>query len=505
MPHLLPMVQRERLPRAAAPKIILDPGSEDDSSPEPSSPVEVPSFKAQAARDAPFGAESDSDFDAEATPEKSTQRTKPPHQAGNKRHAQHSQGRGESPPKKARASPIETATVTEPSPQVPKKPSLESLNKGDPVRLLMEKITELKDCADDMLKKGEFGSDRDTARRQIQFLEERLGAVNQSSGAGQALCAAQKKISSLEAQLAHSSQKAQEDLQKKEVELAKLEQKCQGLRHFCDELRRDVADLLDAQNPDVDFDSKKVSDDTIEHKWLELAHLIQNFASQVLTREPYRVAAPRGSDHQKVEALKKSRKKCPELSVFYFQKYIWNRIYEDIFRGGKNVWGGPTGQAFHLFCIDIADKCLSTDVKIKGMDELSRIKARTAECLCQASDTENSQTVTRIINRLLADLEIFTDPTMEQAARERLTAIVHRAVLLHIIFMKSRAFFLAAGLHHEYDDDAVDVRYTRGDPNGELELELEISPMITKIGNADGENFDDWFVICKPIITMRAI
>ncbi|KAM6539530.1 hypothetical protein FALCPG4_001325 [Fusarium falciforme] len=68
-------------------------------------------------------------------------------------------------------------------------------------------------------------------------------------------------------------------------------------------------------------------------------------------------------------------------------------------------------------------------------------------------------------------------------------------------FMTSRAFFAPMGVQDQYEDDNVDIRYTRGDTE-ETELELQVSPQIVKYGDADGYNFESCTIVCKAIVTM---
>jgi hypothetical protein len=102
--------------------------------------------------------------------------------------------------------------------------------------------------------------------------------------------------------------------------------------------------------------SFKLMDDEVDKEWRRIAFDIRQFVLQILTVEPFRVSAPKGTNHQEIEALKRIQKKTPELAPFKFQKYIWERLVTDVFQAGVNTWGGPTGQAFNLFCLDISSK-----------------------------------------------------------------------------------------------------------------------------------------------------
>ncbi|KAJ3527413.1 hypothetical protein NM208_g10714 [Fusarium decemcellulare] len=326
---------------------------------------------------------------------------------------------------------------------------------------------------------------------------------------------ANKKIASLEAQLKAAlaskdpegqtrtlQEKVDAGLKREDELRATLEDlklKNKATREFCDELRCEVA-KLETKDQHLNLHTEKITDDQIERAWLQIAHEIQNFALQVLTRDPYRIPTPQGANQHQVDALKKNRKKVgPKLETFYYQKHIWDRIFSEIFQGGSNVWGGPGGQAFHRFCLDIGE------IDFEGMEEFSRIKAHTAEYLSQCSDAENAASIKQIINGLKHDLFIFTDPKLEETVVPRLEKIVRNAVVMNYTLLKSRAFFLPSRVLDEYDEEDLDIRFTYGDPDGELEIDLQISPMISKIGDADGHGFDECSIVCRPLVVMKRV
>lgn len=135
------------------------------------------------------------------------------------------------------------------------------------------------------------------------------------------------------------------------------------------------------------------------------------------------------------------------------------------------------------------------------MKNFSPLKAQTANVLRSTHDDENKAQVAKLVNGLKADLFVFTNPEMTKTLEHRLKKIVHRAWRLNIIFIASRAFFLPMGVQDQYQDDNVDIRYTRGNTEN-TELELQVSPQIVKYGEADGFNFESCIIVCKAIVTM---
>lgn len=102
--------------------------------------------------------------------------------------------------------------------------------------------------------------------------------------------------------------------------------------------------------------SFKLMDEEVDGEWRGIAAEIRQFALQILTGDPFRLSAPKGTNHQEIETLKRIRKKTPELAHFKFQHYIWKCLVTDVFHAGVNTWGGPIGRVFNLFCLDIASK-----------------------------------------------------------------------------------------------------------------------------------------------------
>ncbi|KAF4968075.1 hypothetical protein FSARC_4493 [Fusarium sarcochroum] len=357
-------------------------------------------------------------------------------------------------------------------------------------------------------------ADLQTLQQILKSIQGRVTNTIQEAQVGLDLKEAKKKIASLEQQLqmSLSSQNSQLELKQceekfrrtllSEINLRKenddLKKERDDLKAFNTELRIDIAEVLDEREQHLN-DSFKITDDQADQEWRRIAFEIRNFVSQVCTVKPYRVSAPKGANHKEVDALKQNQKKCPELDRFYFQQYIWRRLARNVFQAEAGIWGGPTGQAFHRFCLDLSE------VNFKGMRELSRIKAHTADFLSKHSDAENNAEMKRVTLSMKNDLFIFMDSDKADGAGKRLWEIVRRAVALNASLLKSRAFFVTSWISDEINDmDNMNIQFTRGDTSGDPEVEIEISPMLSKIGNADGRYFDKdtAMVICKPMVTV---
>jgi aspartyl/asparaginyl-tRNA synthetase len=141
------------------------------------------------------------------------------------------------------------------------------------------------------------------------------------------------------------------------------------------------------------------------------------------------------------------------------------------------------------------------------MPELSRVKAHTANLLNEQFDQDNNREVEGIVQKLKNDLAIFMGSDEEDKAEEKLGNIVSKAVKLNSYFLKSRAFFVTDWDTDDESDNFDDliVRYKSGKQGGEPVVGVQISPRLSKIGNADGEFFKSTnaMVIYKPMVTLN--
>ncbi|KAF5002798.1 hypothetical protein FGRMN_105 [Fusarium graminum] len=277
------------------------------------------------------------------------------------------------------------------------------------------------------------------------------------------------------------------------------------LQNRCDDLekRRDKLRMLLVKERQENKDSRlnssfKVLDDEVDMEWRRIAFDIRQFAMQILTVEPYRKTTPQGANYEDVNELKKLQKKSPSLARFYFEHYIWKRLVDDIFHAGTNTWGGTVGQAFHHFCLDLSK------INFEGMEELSRIKAYTADLLNRSSTQDNCSEAKEIAREMKRTLHIFMDEDRVNESGRLLFSIVRRAVELNAKFLRSKAFFMVNWISGEFDLEDLDIHHTRGERDGEIKLDIEISPRLSKIGNGDGRYFDSdkAMEICKSMVTI---
>ncbi|KAG8351356.1 hypothetical protein FVEN_g10497 [Fusarium venenatum] len=260
-------------------------------------------------------------------------------------------------------------------------------------------------------------ADRDEAQKKITLIEQKLQDAQAAK--------------TDEKDLTHPAD--DQDLRKENKDLLKGNQKLKILmaeqNHFIATLKQDR----------ITPSGFKLMDCDVEQGWKGIAFEISNFVFQVLTKKPYGDQAPPGANLKDVEALKKQQKKNIHAAPFQFQRYIWLHLVTDIFQAGKATWGGPTGNAFHRYCLDISE------IDFDGMTQLSTFKSSQAELLSKSFDDHNREEAKNIAREMALTLEIFMDPDemRERASpKKRLWHIVRKAVELNDKFLRSRAFYL---------------------------------------------------------------
>lgn len=97
---------------------------------------------------------------------------------------------------------------------------------------------------------------------------------------------------------------------------------------------------------------------------------------------------------------------------------------------------------------------------------------------------------------------------LENRARDDLRAIIGKALELDNMFMTSKAIFrivwrtspLEPGEEQYYDSEVMDAEAYIKPLTSDSVIDFFISPILIKIGNADGENFDSRMILAKALV-----
>ncbi|KAG5752271.1 hypothetical protein H9Q69_005189 [Fusarium xylarioides] len=489
--------RRERPSRAAAPKSFKDPESDSDE------PI-VPRFRSvSSARSRSIHVK---DETAHSSPDPAVETSPLPtlNQSAVLKKRSSSDEEADSPNKKVRKIVLKTnksATASNnaatPRPVTPDLPHVEDSPSDDlsSIRSLHEGLESVQKRISATLRKTEFAVELDAAKKKIASLERQLLEASSPDDSTSKLKQCEKELA--------AAMKRNNRLLNDNVDLTRNLKDTQVYANdrqaYADSLRVEIATMLKERDPNFN-DAFKVPDDEVVRAWDGIRYDIFTFVAQVLTVKPFRRQAPRGADHSVVEELKKEQKKDSNLAEFYFEQYIWKCLVRYIFQGEAATFGGPAGRVFQLFCLDISK------IDCESMPELSRVKAHTANLLNKQFDENNQKEAKGIVDRMKNDLAIFMGSDQEHKAEERLKSIVSKAVMLNSYFLKSRAFFVTDwDIDDESDNfDDLIIRHRSGIEGGEPVVGIQISPRLSKIGNADGEFFGSTaMVIYKPIVTLN--
>ncbi|RFN47535.1 hypothetical protein FIE12Z_8209 [Fusarium flagelliforme] len=272
-----------------------------------------------------------------------------------------------------------------------------------------------------------------------------------------------------------------------------LHKEIRELKNRISELKHLVAALQ--QRPAIP--TFKLMDEDVETHWQEIGFDIRQFVAQIVTNKPHGVKTPSGANFKDVESFKKHQKKDISTAPYHFQHYIWKRLVEDVFQAEKATWGGDAGNAFHRYCLDVSE------TNCEDMEQLSFFKASQANSLFRSFNDHNREQAKGIARAMALTLDIFMDPNKDKVDAEKsLMSIVKKAVVLNDKFLRSRAFFLTSWIVEDFEWEDLDIRHRAGKQGGEMELDIQISPRLRKIGNADGRRFDQAMEICKPMVTV---
>ena len=113
-----------------------------------------------------------------------------------------------------------------------------------------------------------------------------------------------------------------------------------------------------------------------------------------------------------------------------------------------------------------------------------------------------------MVDELAKDLAVFVKPEKAKDFNWRMKNILERALDLQRIFTKSRSFFVSKMVSKDakIDEEEMVVQYWKAEgPEGNFELDIRISPMMVKIGTADGWDFHQSRVIGKAWVTASPI
>ncbi|CCT62665.1 uncharacterized protein FFB20_11482 [Fusarium fujikuroi] len=213
--------------------------------------------------------------------------------------------------------------------------------------------------------------------------------------------------------------------------------------------------------------STKVSDDAIQSKWKQLGYNIRAMSRSLAKCQIHR---PQNDETKNRLSMAVPRSKKLLLNddhkEFVISAYLW-AIVAEIIEEGSEIMGGDHGMNF---------------------------KAIRAEFIGAAPE---------------GDKPSGRGPTLRHVARWEMKAIIDTALELDEMLMNSKAIFTIrrpesdGSKNQRFDATEMEAFIQGKDLSSKTVVEFAISPMLIKMGNADGCNYDSRMVVCKSLVVCR--
>lgn len=145
----------------------------------------------------------------------------------------------------------------------------------------------------------------------------------------------------------------------------------------------------------------------------------------------------------------------------------------------------------------------------KDAEELSFVKGRASQLLNPIFERweKEGNRLEKITASLTRDLAIFIDPSRRDRFETSTGRILEKDLKLHQVFMMSRAYIIPRMPDENsqpFNREEMDRRFSLANPEEEqCNVSVIISPMVVKIGNADGYNFRARHVLCKAMVILK--
>ncbi|KAL6908480.1 hypothetical protein GGI43DRAFT_429465 [Trichoderma evansii] len=255
-------------------------------------------------------------------------------------------------------------------------------------------------------------------------------------------------------------------------------------------LKFKMATILTAN---VEAFGTKVSDDTISGAWNQLCCNVQNIVSNYLTSASHSGISTNGM--------------LPMRDILA-RRQLWVIICFHCFKGLTEHWYEKIGQllAQRIDQIDPLDPPSHQYLKMisnmkSAFDPNIKENGRLGE------DSEQNQAVIDVVTCFGDEISHERKEVFKRDVWE----VIKQAANIHFAMMRSKAIFIVkwAESHNEEDDCEYDPETMISFQDGidtalsSYVVDVNESPAVWKIGNADGENFDFAMVLCKSVVVVK--
>ncbi|ETS04001.1 hypothetical protein M419DRAFT_97158 [Trichoderma reesei RUT C-30] len=243
----------------------------------------------------------------------------------------------------------------------------------------------------------------------------------------------------------------------------------------------------------------KVSDSEVSSAWMMLSYNVRDLVSQCLTEQP-------SNQVQRLAALVKWHRfrfseDVPSLRTNILRRAIWRTLVSAIFRGYTRIWQGELGQ-YLTQTLSGNDYAFLKDPRYPKI--ISQTKSRVTADLDEDAHLDQDSLHSKV-ESLHRELQFFIPESKDREFRDKMKRLIEHAVGLHIVMMKSKAIFLVKWIGDNdgtnlttYDPATMDTTLGNGGADAhDFYVKFVEAPGLVKIGNADGEDFDQNMVLCK--------
>ncbi|KAH0430383.1 hypothetical protein CcaCcLH18_07895 [Colletotrichum camelliae] len=260
----------------------------------------------------------------------------------------------------------------------------------------------------------------------------------------------------------------------------------------------------------------KVSDTAIVDCWKRMAYNVCSLANAFLTRCPKQAELAAGHQQNADTGLQMTADEYALLADMNTRSavvecFIWRSIVGSVFGGSHlqnqtGAWGGLTGIRFHGLCSSLMSKMSqSTAADFFHWRSQGAVLIETTMGL-QDQLLRKHAVREQLRFSVLLPLDKRKDRSASDALHQDLLSVFRDALWLFSTFMKSRALFhvhwasrLESSKERVAYDPAVMEEEVRGIGSDDgRSIVLNVSPGLSKIGTADGTDYDRTMILVKP-------
>ncbi|KAM0353558.1 hypothetical protein ACHAPU_001570 [Fusarium lateritium] len=254
----------------------------------------------------------------------------------------------------------------------------------------------------------------------------------------------------------------------------------------------------------------KTTDSTILGKWDQLAYNIRSLA-HLVAHEP----DIKSLDEIVIQRLRlitphyvkilKDEEYCNAL----MQAYIWNTLWEDVFKCALPIWGGPEMCQLK----DVRQSVISRLSQQEPTPERAASLAHAAQWFSQGSTMfcelwEDDPTIVKdFVKDETRNFMPFLPPRQTRANRtdkkvnEQLRDIVRAAIELEKMMLFSKAIWdIRMVRSRVFTEKYMESYRDENQPSSKARVRFVISPLLIKTGTADGQNYDHTIILSKSIV-----